>query len=107
MKFKTLARGIALTSIAAVVFAACSSSGGSAAPASAGASSAAGKALKIGFLPKDIVNTYFAAAKLGVDKAAKVDGSTVIQLGPNEAKADLQVPFIADAIPCSRTPQRM
>ena len=53
--------------------------------------------MKVGFLPKDIVNTYFAAAKLGVDKAAKVDGSTVIQLGPNEAKADLQVPFIADA----------
>ncbi len=52
--------------------------------------------MKIGFLPKDIVNTYFAAAKLGVDKAAKVDGSTVIQVGPNEAKADLQVPFIAD-----------
>jgi rhamnose transport system substrate-binding protein len=119
LKIRTLGRGIALISVAAVVFAACSSSGGSAAPsaaasaaattaasaaattaasaaASSGASSAAGKPLKIGFLPKDIVNTYFAAAKLGVDKAAKVDGSTVIQVGPNEAKADLQVPFIAD-----------
>jgi rhamnose transport system substrate-binding protein len=119
LKIRTLGRGIALISVAAVVFAACSSSGGSAAPsaaasaaattaasaaattaasaaASSGASSATGKPLKIGFLPKDIVNTYFAAAKLGVDKAAKVDGSTVIQVGPNEAKADLQVPFIAD-----------
>lgn len=95
MKIRTVGRGIALISVAAVVFAACSSSGGSTAP-SAGASGAAGKALKIGFLPKDIVNTYFAAAKLGVDQAAKADGSTVIQVGPNEAKADLQVPFIAD-----------
>ena len=112
MKIKTIGRGIALTSVAAVVFAACSSSGGSTAPSaaasaagsaaasaagSAAASGGAGKPLKVAFLPKDIVNTYFAAAKLGVDRAAQVDGSTVIQLGPNEAKADLQVPFIADA----------
>jgi rhamnose transport system substrate-binding protein len=99
LKIRTVGRGIALISVAAVVFAACSSSGGSSAPssaASAAASGGAAKALKIGFLPKDIVNTYFAAAKLGVDTAAKADGSTVIQVGPNEAKADLQVPFIAD-----------
>jgi rhamnose transport system substrate-binding protein len=98
LKIRTVGRGIALISVAAVVFAACSNSGASSAPstaASAGASGAAG-ALKIGFLPKDIVNTYFAAAKLGVDQAAKADGNTVIQAGPNEAKADLQVPFIAD-----------
>lgn len=95
MKLRSIGRGIALISVAAVAFAACSSSGGSSAPASAAASGAA-KALKVGFLPKDIVNTYFAAAKLGVDKAAKEAGGTVIQVGPNEAKADLQVPFIAD-----------
>ena len=113
MKFKKLARGIALTSIAAVVFAACSSSGGSTAPsaaastapsaaASAGASApasgsaAAGSPMKIGYLPKDIVNQYFAAAKVGIDKGAAESGSTVIQVGPNEPKADLQVPFIKD-----------
>ena len=98
MKIKNLARGIALTSMAAVVFAACSSSGGSAAP-SAGASAAGGttgKAMKIGYLPKDIVNQYFAAAKTGIDKGAAESGSTVIQVGPNEPKADLQVPFIKD-----------
>ena len=97
MKIKNLARGIALTSMAAVVFAACSSSGGSAAPSAAAASGGTtGKAMKIGYLPKDIVNQYFAAAKTGIDKGAAESGSTVIQVGPNEPKADLQVPFIKD-----------
>ena len=97
MKFKKLAQGIALTSVAAVVFAACSSSGGSAAPSAAAASGGTtGKAMKIGYLPKDIVNQYFAAAKTGIDKGAAESGSTVIQVGPNEPKADLQVPFIKD-----------
>ena len=50
----------------------------------------------IGYLPKDIVNQYFAAAKVGVDKAAAEAGAKVIQVGPNEAKADLQIPFITD-----------
>src|SRR6185369_13930353 len=104
LKVKNLARGIALASIAAVVFAACSNSGSSTAPsaaASTGASAAAGGsaaagAMKIGYLPKDIVNQYFAAAKVGIDKGAAESGSTVIQVGPNEPKADLQVPFIKD-----------
>jgi rhamnose transport system substrate-binding protein len=113
LKLKNLARGIALTSIAAVVFAACSSSGGSTAPsaaasagasaaasagasAAAGGSAAAGKAMKIGYLPKDIVNQYFAAAKVGIDKGAAESGSTVIQVGPQSPTADLQVPFIKD-----------
>jgi rhamnose transport system substrate-binding protein len=84
--------------MAAVVFAACSSSGGSAAPSAAAASGGGttGKAMKIGYLPKDIVNQYFAAAKTGIDKGAAESGSTVIQVGPNEPKADLQVPFIKD-----------
>ena len=55
-----------------------------------------GKAISIGYLPKDIVNQYFAAAKVGVDKGAAESGSTVTQVGPNEPKADLQVPFIKD-----------
>jgi rhamnose transport system substrate-binding protein len=119
LKIRTVGRGIALISVAAVVFAACSSSGGSTAPsaaasaaattaasaaattaasaaASSGGSAAAGAAIKIGYLPKDIVNQYFAAAKTGIDKGAKESGSTVVQVGPNEPKADLQVPFIKD-----------
>ncbi len=53
-------------------------------------------AIAVGYLPKDIVNQYFAAAKTGVDKAAAELGGTVTQVGPNEAKADLQIPFITD-----------
>ena len=57
---------------------------------------AASGSITVGYLPKDIVNQYFAAAKTGVDKGAAETGSKVIQVGPNEAKADLQIPFITD-----------
>jgi rhamnose transport system substrate-binding protein len=95
-------------SVAAMLFAACSSgatptpaSGGSAAPSSAaGGSAAAGSAAagagKVGYLPKDIVNQYFAAAKTGADKAAGELGGTVVEVGPNKADAALQIPFITD-----------
>ena len=63
---------------------------------SAAAPAAAAGDLNVGYLPKDIVNQYFAAAKTGVDKAAGELGGTVTQVGPNEAKADLQIPFITD-----------
>ena len=109
MKIRQPGRWIALASVAAIVFAACSSSGSSpsaaastapstaaSAPASAPAASASAAALTVGYLPKDIVNQYFAAAKTGIDKAAGETGGTVIQVGPNEAKADLQIPFITD-----------
>jgi rhamnose transport system substrate-binding protein len=103
LKFRTMGRVIALTSMAAVVFAACSSGGASTAPSAAGsaaapsaAGSAAAGALTVGYLPKDIVNQYFAAAKVGIDKGAAESGSKIIQVGPNEPKADLQVPFIKD-----------
>src|SRR6266550_1513371 len=76
LKIRTVGRGIALISIAAVVFAA--------------------SAISVGYLPKDIVNQYFAAAKTGIDKGAGESGSKVVQVGPNEPKADLQVPFIKD-----------
>ena len=106
MKFRTNGRIIALASVAVMVFAACSGGGSSAAPstaASAGTSAAPSTAASggagpgtVGYLPKDIVNQYFAAAKTGVDKAATELGGTVKQVGPNEAKADLQIPFIQD-----------
>jgi rhamnose transport system substrate-binding protein len=107
-----MGRLTALVAIAALAFGACSNSGSSAsaaapsaaapsaaapsAAASAAAPSAAAGALKVGYLPKDIVNQYFAAAKTGIDKAATELGGTVIQVGPNEPKPDLQVPFIKD-----------
>ena len=96
MNVRRIGRGIALTSIAAVMFAACSSTGGSSAPSAAGSGAAAGAAISVGYLPKDIVNQYFAAAKVGIDKGAGESGSKVTQVGPNEPKADLQVPFIKD-----------
>ncbi|HEV7605314.1 MAG TPA: hypothetical protein VGO15_10135, partial [Candidatus Limnocylindrales bacterium] len=84
MKRTSIGRSIALASVAIMVFAACSGGGSSSAPstaASAGSSVAASAAASaagsgaagaptIGYLPKDIVNQYFAAAKTGVDKAA-------------------------------------
>ncbi len=105
MRFRSIGRAIALTSVAALTFAACSSgatpapSAASAAPSSAAsepAGSPSAAAITVGYLPKDIVNQYFAAAKTGVDRAAAETGGTVIQVGPNEPKADLQIPFITD-----------
>ncbi|MFI5199653.1 MAG: substrate-binding domain-containing protein [Candidatus Limnocylindrales bacterium] len=63
----------------------------SGAPASAGSSN-----ITVGYLPKDIVNQYFAAAKTGVDKAAGELGGTVTEVGPPKADATLQIPFIQD-----------
>jgi len=87
LALRSFGRVIALATVAALALAACSGTP-SASPAP--------KALTVGYLPKDIVNQYFAAAKTGVDKAAGETGGKVIQVGPNEAKADLQIPFITD-----------
>ena len=100
MKIRFSGRLIAPLAVAALVFGACGTSAtpspstASAAPSTG--SSTAGGAIKVGYLPKDIVNQYFAAAKTGVDKAAGELGGTAIQVGPNEAKPDLQIPFITD-----------
>jgi rhamnose transport system substrate-binding protein len=109
LKLRSTGRSIALLGIAIIAFAACStpaaapasaSTAPSAAAPSAAAPSAGGSAaaepITVGYLPKDIVNQYFAAAKTGMDKAAGETGGTVIQVGPNEAKPDLQIPFITD-----------
>ena len=66
-------------------------------PASAGGVGRRGRGDQVGYLPKDIVNQYFAAAKTGVDKARRR-----VRLAPSSRsdrtrpKADLQVPFITD-----------
>jgi rhamnose transport system substrate-binding protein len=109
LKVKAIGRVIVLGMVTALAFGACTGGGGSSPSASASAASSAGSSpagspagspaagpIKVGYLPKDIVNQYFAAAKTGVDKAAAESGSTVTQVGPNEAKADLQIPFITD-----------
>src|SRR5450432_1894514 len=97
--FKTRGRMVALTSAAVMLFAACSAGATAvpsvapvtAAPASVAPASAAAGPITVGFLPKDIVNQYFAAAKTGVDKAAKELGGTVTEVGPNAPTADLQI----------------
>jgi rhamnose transport system substrate-binding protein len=98
LKLRSAGRPIVLTTMAAMLFAACTGGGGATtAPAGAGGAPAGSAApITVGYLPKDIVNQYFAAAKTGVDKAAGETGGTVKQVGPNEAKADLQIPFITD-----------
>ena len=121
MKLSSAGRWLAIAGTAAIVLSACSGSTATTAPATpapataapataapataapasqapasqAAASQAAGSET-IGYLPKDIVNQYFAAAKTGVDKAAGELGGKVIQVGPNEATAALQIPFITD-----------
>ena len=117
MKLRSAGRWLAIAGTAVIVLSACSPAASpsaaapataapvtaapataapaSVAPSQAAASQAAGP-MTVGYLPKDIVNQYFAAAKTGVDKAAGELGGTVTQVGPNEAKADLQIPFITD-----------
>src|SRR5947207_575590 len=103
LNLQTRGRAFALAAATAMMVAACGG-GASPSPASTAAgtsaspsgSAAAGGPVKVGYLPKDIVNQYFAAAKTGVDKAAVELGGTVVQVGPNEAKPDLQIPFITD-----------
>ena len=92
MKLSSAGRWFAIAGTAVIVLSACGGSTATTAPATA----APPAAMTVGYLPKDIVNQYFAAAKTGVDKAAAELGGTVTQVGPNEAKADLQIPFITD-----------
>src|SRR6266550_1044944 len=98
LKLRSAGRTIALATVTLMLFAACGT--GAASPSgstAAGGSAAAGGPITVGYLPKDIVNQYFAAAKTGLDKGAgETPGSKIVQVGPNEPKADLQVPFIKD-----------
>jgi len=96
LKHSSIGRLVALATVAVLAFAACSSSGSSPSAAATTAASGGAAAFKLGYLPKDIVNQYFAAAKVGIDKGAAESGTTVTQVGPNEPKAALQVPFIKD-----------
>jgi rhamnose transport system substrate-binding protein len=101
LKFSSARRWIAIAGTSAIVLSACSTGAASPSAPAASAPSATEPAasagpITVGYLPKDIVNQYFAAAKVGMDKGASETGGTVIQVGPNEARADLQIPFITD-----------
>ena len=100
-----------------MVFAACGSTGSTAAPTAAApsaaapsaaapsaaapsvaasSSAAAGGGTAVTFIPKQINNPYFDAAKDGADKAAAELGGSVTQVGPSSA-AEAQATFIQDA----------
>ena len=64
--------------------------------ASASGSAAAAAALSVTFIPKQINNPYFDAAKEGADKAASELGGTVTQVGPSAA-TEAQASYIQDA----------
>ncbi len=53
--------------------------------------------LSVTFIPKQVNNAYFDAAASGAAVAAGELCGEFNQVGPSEAKADLQVPFIQDA----------
>ena len=109
----TYRRVAALAVGVSLVLAACSSAGSpsataapTTAPTTAASEAASGAAppsaaagpLTVGYIPKDIVNQYFAAAKTGVDKAVtELGGAPVTTVGPNVATDPAgQVPFITD-----------
>jgi rhamnose transport system substrate-binding protein len=111
VSFGSITRSMALLAITALLVACTSGGGASTAPsaaasaaesaaASAAAStepSAAAGPIEVGYLPKDVVNKYFDAAKTGVDKAAtELGGAPVTKVGPQAADAAAQIPFISD-----------
>jgi rhamnose transport system substrate-binding protein len=59
-----------------------------------GGSSAEAKGANIAFLPKQVDNPYFDTAAKGGEAAAKELGGEFKQVGPSEASAPAQVPFI-------------
>lgn len=66
-----------------------------ASPAASAASPAAGGgSIDVSFLPKDIVNAYFANSFVGAEEAAAELGGTVEQVGPEAPVASEQVTFI-------------
>ncbi len=104
MKLATLAVGLSLvlgacgTAASPTPAPATPAPSASAAATPVPAGSAAAGPLTVGYLPKDIVNKYFDAAKTGVDKAAtELGGAPVTKVGPNVATDPAgQVPFITD-----------
>jgi rhamnose transport system substrate-binding protein len=100
-------RRAALFGAAAILVAACGTTASSSAPTTgpsaaspsqgaASASTAAGGGPSVTFIPKQINNPYFDAAKVGADKAASELGGTVTQVGPSAA-TEAQASFIQDA----------
>ena len=97
MRSRTIV-GLVLTLTMALGAAACGDdddeSGSSSAGGGASTQSAEVKAANVAFLPKAINNPYFDVAAKGGEAAAKETSGEFKQVGPSEASAPAQVPFI-------------
>jgi rhamnose transport system substrate-binding protein len=81
--------------LALVLLTACGGGGGSTTGSTSGGTSTTSSAsLKISFLPKAINNPYFNTAASGGQQAAKDLNGSFNQVGPSDASAAAQVPFI-------------
>ena len=113
MKANRSGRILALLGAAAIVVGACGSAASptpapatpapatvapaTVAPATPAPATPAAATLNIVFIPKAVNNPYFDAAAAGGKKAADELGGQFTQIGPNNAVAAEQIPFIQDA----------
>jgi rhamnose transport system substrate-binding protein len=91
--------GASSSAIAQAADCATGAGGGEGSPAASptggeAASPAAMAGINMAFVPKDIVNNYFAASFKGAEEAAAETGGTVQQVGPDTPDAAGQVQFI-------------
>ena len=122
MQHRSIGRIAALSLVATLAFAACSSGSGSSpsaaapsvaapsvaapsvAPSAAGSAAPSGSAaaanpnLNVVFIPKAISNPYFDAAATGAQKAATELGGKFTQIGSTDSTTAAQIPFIQDAV---------
>ena len=86
-------RGAGLALALALAVTACAGEGERAGGAASGGGTGAGKP-SIAFLPKAINNPYFDTAAKGAERAASELGGEFKQVGPSEASAAAQLPFV-------------
>jgi len=116
LQHRSIGRIAALSLVATLAFAACSSGSGSSpsaaapsvaapsvAPSAAGSAAPSGSGaaanpnLNVVFIPKAISNPYFDAAAAGAQKAATELGGQFKQIGSTDSTTAAQIPFIQDA----------
>lgn len=102
MKYLKTAAGLAAAAM--VLMSACTTPGGTQTSAPAPAPTTGGTSapapsgdIKMTILPKNLGNPYFETSTKGAEAAAKELGITTELVGPTEAAADAQVPYIQTA----------
>ncbi len=99
---KYLKTASAFAAAALLLVSACTTAGGtsaspSASPESTGETSQAPAGLRMTILPKNLGNPYFETSTKGAEAAAAEIGATTELVGPTDAAADAQVPYIETA----------